>query len=79
MRRTLAALVLALAAALPGLATAAPHNVVIFVADGLRYDSVTSETAPALYAVKKHGVDFANSHSLYPTITTCLLYTSRCV
>ena len=70
MRRTLAALVLALAAALPGFATAAPHNVVIFVADGLRYDSVTSETAPALYAVKKHGVDFTNSHSLYPTITT---------
>lgn len=70
MRQTLAALVFVLAAALPVSVAAAPHNVVIFVADGLRYDSVTPETAPALYAVKKRGVDFTNSHSLYPTITT---------
>jgi arylsulfatase A-like enzyme len=47
-----------------------PHNVVIFVADGLRYGSVNAADAPALNAVKTEGVDFANSHSLFPTITT---------
>ncbi|MBS0331210.1 MAG: alkaline phosphatase family protein, partial [Proteobacteria bacterium] len=49
---------------------AASRNIVIFVADGLRSHSVTPETAPALAAVRSEGVDFANSHSLYPTITT---------
>ena len=60
-----------LAALLFGLpAGAAPRNVIIFVADGLRSHSVTPETAPALAAVRRDGVDFANSHSLYPTVTT---------
>src|SRR5689334_9719905 len=47
-----------------------PHNVVIFVADGLRYASVTKETAPTMFRVKTEGVDFTNSHALYPTLTT---------
>jgi arylsulfatase A-like enzyme len=51
-------------------APARPHNVVIFVGDGLRYGSVNATDAPALNAVKTEGVDFANSHSLFPTITT---------
>lgn len=51
-------------------ASAAPRNVIIFVADGLRSHSVTPETAPALAAVRAEGVDFQNSHSLYPTVTT---------
>lgn len=51
-------------------AQAAPRNVLIFVADGLRAHSVTAESAPALAAVRADGVDFRNSHSLYPTITT---------
>lgn len=46
------------------------RNVVIFVADGLRYESVTAKSAPALWALRKRGVDFANSHALYPTLTT---------
>jgi len=46
------------------------RNVVIFVADGLRYDSVTPETAPTMAAVKAKGVDFADSHAMYPTLTT---------
>ena len=54
----------------PALATDKPHNVLIFVADGLRYDSVTAKSAPTLWKVKTQGVDFTNSHSLYPTITT---------
>jgi arylsulfatase A-like enzyme len=68
----LAAAAGALAAALLlwGPASAAPRNVIIFVADGLRSHSVTPETAPALAAVRSQGVDFQNSHSLYPTVTT---------
>ena len=46
------------------------RNVVIFVADGLRYDSVTPKNAPTLWRIRHEGVDFANSHSLYPTLTT---------
>ena len=47
-----------------------PHNVILFVADGLRSQIVTPETAPALAAVRSEGVDFQNSHSVYPTVTT---------
>ena len=47
-----------------------PHNIIIFVADGLRYGSVTAENTPNLWALKTQGVDFTNSHSLFPTITT---------
>jgi arylsulfatase A-like enzyme len=47
-----------------------PHNVIIFVADGLRSGIVTPETAPALAQVRQEGVDFRNSHSLFPTVTT---------
>jgi Type I phosphodiesterase / nucleotide pyrophosphatase len=47
-----------------------PHNLVIFVADGLRSRIVDAHTAPGLQAVREQGVDFVNSHSLFPTITT---------
>src|SRR5882724_9402572 len=50
---------------------AAPaHNIIIFVADGLRYGSVELGNMPNLYKLKTEGVDFTNSHSLFPTITT---------
>jgi len=55
-------------AALP--ASAGPRNIVIFVADGLRSESVTQAAAPTMYAIRKMGVDFTNSHALYPTVTT---------
>src|SRR5215471_7954609 len=45
------------------------RNVIIFVADGLRYGSVNAEDTPALWSVRQHGVHFANSHSLFPTFT----------
>jgi hypothetical protein len=54
----------------PPLAEAAARNVVMFVADGLRSGVVTNETAPALALVRSEGVDFQNSHSLFPTVTT---------
>src|SRR6201989_649287 len=47
-----------------------PHNVIIFVADGLRYGSVEPGNMPNMARLKHDGVDFTNSHSLYPTITT---------
>ena len=68
--RLSAAVALALFAALPAAAAPASHNVLIFVADGLRYVSVTPKTAPTMWKLKTQGVDFTNSHALYPTITT---------
>src|SRR3569623_550772 len=47
-----------------------PRNVIIFVAAGLRYGIVNKDTSPTLYQVQQQGVDFRNSHSLYPTVTT---------
>ena len=47
-----------------------PHNIIIVVNDGLRYGSVTPQNTPNLWALKTNGVDFTNSHSLFPTITT---------
>ncbi|HET7492245.1 MAG TPA: alkaline phosphatase family protein [Bradyrhizobium sp.] len=47
-----------------------PHNVILFVPDGLRARIVTSDTAPAMAAVRDKGVNFKNSHSLFPTFTT---------
>jgi len=47
-----------------------PHNIILFVPDGLRGRIVTAETAPAMAAVRDNGVNFKNSHSLFPTFTT---------
>jgi Type I phosphodiesterase / nucleotide pyrophosphatase len=49
---------------------AAPRNMIIFVADGLRPGSVNAQDAPTLTALRDQGVSFLNSHSLYPTFTT---------
>src|ERR1700735_4803647 len=46
------------------------HNSIIFVADGLRYGSVEPGNMPNMYRLKTEGVDFTNSHSLFPTVTT---------
>jgi hypothetical protein len=50
--------------------SAQPHNVILFVADGLRATAVNADVAPAMAAVRDGGVDFRNSHSMYPTLTT---------
>lgn len=69
-----AALIL-LAAALAANATGSaaqerqPHNVVLFVADGLRAMAVTPESAPTFAAVREQGVNFSNPHALFPTFT----------
>jgi hypothetical protein len=46
-----------------------PKNVILFVPDGLRALSVTRDIAPAMAAIRDQGVNFANSHSLFPTLT----------
>ena len=61
------AFMLALAAPLPALAQ---QNVILFVADGLRAAAVSPERAPTFAKVRDTGVNFANSHSLFPTVTT---------
>jgi arylsulfatase A-like enzyme len=49
---------------------AKPHNVVLFVADGLRFRMVDDRTAPTMAAIARDGVSLRNSHSLFPTFTT---------
>ncbi|WP_374544874.1 alkaline phosphatase family protein [Rhodoblastus sp.] len=61
---------LLLALGLPVAAQSKPHNVVLFVADGLRPGMVNDQTAPAMTALMRKGVTFANSHSVFPTFTT---------
>jgi hypothetical protein len=63
-------LLVAGSAAAPTAAQTAPHNVVIFVADGLRARSVNDATAPNMAALARQGVALVNSHSLFPTFTT---------
>ena len=63
-----AALVLSILAS-PAVAQPRPHNVVLFVADGLRPGMVNERTAPTMTALMTRGVRFTNSHSLFPTFT----------
>src|SRR5580704_16516818 len=46
------------------------HNVILFVADGLRRGSVNAQDTPTLLKVRNTGVDFHNSHAVFPTFTT---------
>jgi hypothetical protein len=56
--------------ALAQAAGAEPHNVVLFVADGLRSRMVDDTTAPTLASIARQGVNLRNSHALFPTFTT---------
>ena len=47
-----------------------PHNVVLFIADGLRYRMVDEQTAPTMAAIAREGVNLRNGHALFPTFTT---------
>jgi hypothetical protein len=53
-----------------GAARAQQHNVILFVADGMRAGMATPERAPAMAKLRVEGVTFANSHSNFPTFTT---------
>jgi hypothetical protein len=72
MRRLVESLIIA-----PILATTAiaaeppkPHNVLLFVADGLRPGMINEQTTPAMAALLKRGVTFSNTHAIFPTLTT---------
>src|SRR4051794_41419735 len=47
-----------------------PHNLILFIPDGLRGGIVKPQTAPAMAEIRDKGVNFRNSHSLFPTFTT---------
>jgi arylsulfatase A-like enzyme len=72
--RVIWSLLAAIGLMLPGArlpaAPAAAHNVIIFVADGLRQSIVDAHTAPQMAEIGLDGVRFANSHSVFPTFTT---------
>jgi arylsulfatase A-like enzyme len=74
LRRAALVLCLAIGSATPVPAAAPPpprpHNVILFVADGLRASIVDAKTAPAMTDVAAQGVRFADSHSVFPTFTT---------
>src|SRR6202051_5130107 len=73
MRRSIVLLSAGLMLLSTGMASAqsrTPHNLILFVPDGLRGRIVTSETAPAMADLRDKGVNFRNSHSLFPTFTT---------
>jgi hypothetical protein len=48
---------------------ARPHNLILFVPDGLRALKVSPDAAPAMAEVRDKGVNFKNPHSLFPTFT----------
>jgi predicted AlkP superfamily pyrophosphatase or phosphodiesterase len=73
MRRAillLSASLFTLAASAASAQNGTPHNLILFVPDGLRAMKVTPESAPAMADVRDKGVNFRNSHSLFPTFTT---------
>ena len=69
MRTFFISCLLGLAVAAPAQAQRRPHNVVLFVADGLRAGMVSPENTPAMDRLMKAGVRFTNTHSLFPTFT----------
>ncbi|MGU3667369.1 alkaline phosphatase family protein [Methylobacterium sp. A49B] len=69
MRRVFVSCLIGFAVAATAPAQAAPRNVVLFVADGLRYGMVNAANAPAMDRLVRAGVRFTNTHSLFPTFT----------
>ncbi|HEV2624546.1 MAG TPA: alkaline phosphatase family protein [Xanthobacteraceae bacterium] len=47
---------------------ARPHNVVLFIADGMRA-RMADDTAPTMAAIARDGVNLLNGHALFPTFT----------
>jgi arylsulfatase A-like enzyme len=49
--------------------TTGPGLVIVFVVDGLRPDSITPEDTPTLFRLRAEGVNFTESHAVFPTVT----------
>ena len=47
------------------------RRAIVMVWDGLRPDYISPVTTPRLHALADHGVRFADSHSIFPTVTRC--------
>src|SRR4029077_8375501 len=72
MRRAIALLSISLVTLTASAALAqnnTPRNLILFIPDGLRGRIVTPESAPAMADIRDKGVNFKNSHSLFPTFT----------
>ena len=69
-RRRAAIFFAAVVAALSAGPAAASRNVILFVPDGLRAAAVDTRSAPTFARLRDDGVDFANSHAVFPTFTT---------
>src|ERR1700680_4800630 len=72
MRRAILLLSSGLSALSAGMAFAqnsTPHNLILFIPDGLGALKVTPELAPAMAEVRDKGVNFKNPHALFPTFT----------
>jgi predicted AlkP superfamily pyrophosphatase or phosphodiesterase len=72
MRRAIVLLSASLFTLAAGAASAqnnTPHNLILFVPDGLRGRIVSPQTAPAMAELRDKGVNFKNSHSMFPTFT----------
>src|SRR5258707_288988 len=68
----LVAATLAMALPLSAFGQAAPkpgRNAILFIADGMRHPAVNPADAPTMTRIREQGVDFVNSHSLFPTFT----------
>lgn len=51
-------------------AWAQQQNIILFVADGMRAAAIAPDVTPTMARIRAEGVDFRNSHSLFPTVTT---------
>ena len=60
---------LALTASAASAQSTQQKNVILFVPDGLRALKVTPDAAPAMAAIRDKGINFTNSHSMFPTFT----------
>src|SRR6185295_15968988 len=47
----------------------AARLILIVVMDGLRPDSINAEDTPTLFRLRQEGVNYINSHSVFPTVT----------
>jgi arylsulfatase A-like enzyme len=72
-RRTCVVSALAALAGAVSIATTAPAGDaalnIVMVLDGLRPDSITAEETPNLWRLRQEGVNFTNSHAVFPTVT----------
>jgi predicted AlkP superfamily pyrophosphatase or phosphodiesterase len=45
------------------------HLTILFVFDGMRPDLINAQNTPTLFQLQKEGVNFTNSHSVFPSVT----------